>query len=196
MKITLPFDLGRKSIPLELPGHATIVMPEEFPSRQKSEIESKILSNLEKSLPPRGESVAFIVDDVTRPTPVGEFAPAVLDLLKKRFERVVVVMAPGSHNFRDDDIYSRIPPEHLEGIEHTIHNAFDEKDMTFTGISSAGTPLWFNSAVMNCRYKIGMGSVFPSEIAGYTGAGKIMMPGVAYYLSININHLRYFSPMA
>ncbi len=196
MNISLPFHMGQKAVHIRLPEGARLILPNKKETLPKEAVEQKIIEKLSAILPSNGEKACLIVDDHTRPTPTHIYVPPVVELLLQRFTEVVIAYAPGTHNYERADIEKKIPPETLKKVKVVYHDAFDHDAHVFAGISRAGTPVWINREVAECAFIMGMGSVFPSEIAGFTGGGKILVPGVAHYITINFNHLRYLSPFA
>ncbi|UCD56111.1 MAG: DUF2088 domain-containing protein, partial [Candidatus Hydrogenedentota bacterium] len=54
--------------------------------------------------------------------------------------------------------------------------------------TSRGTPISINNEVMGCDLKIGIGSIVPHPLTGFSGGAKIILPGVASIDTITHNH--------
>jgi len=52
------------------------------------------------------------------------------------------------------------------------------------GRTSYGTPLLVNAEVMQCDFKIAIGSIVPHAFAGFGGGAKIILPGICHYNTV------------
>ena len=124
--------------------------------------------------------VAVIIDDITRPTPADKIVPFVLEELQIAgfpFESIIVVIASGTHKKAStEEIEKKIGKDLAAKITVIPHD--DKKDLVYLGKSSRGTPLYVNHAVIECDFKIGIGCIYPHPAAGFSGGGKIIMPGI------------------
>jgi nickel-dependent lactate racemase len=134
--------------------------------------------------------IVVLFDDITRPTPVYEIVPFVLEELEeagiseRQIRFVVALGAHGAHTAHDfrkklgEDVLDRFPVYN--------HNSFDY--CSYLGKTSYGTPVSINKEVMACDLKIGIGGLVPHPLSGFGGGGKIILPGVAHIDSITYNH--------
>jgi len=138
------------------------------------------------------ETVAVVVDDLDRPTPVYRVFPLLLERLKRLgfdAKSIRVVMAVGTHKEPPrQEVERKVGPEALS-LGVTLHNSLAKEKLTFLGVSSTGTPAWVNAHVASADRRIGVGNVAPHPWAGYGGGGKILMPGVSAWEAIGRNHL-------
>jgi nickel-dependent lactate racemase len=189
MKIGIPY--GKSSMPLELNDGRPIdvVSPRETPNDENS-IETS-LSNTQGSpdlvsfLSER-KRILVVINDHTRPTPTS----AVLKRLDLREKEVTTIVASGTHR----------PPSarELEGLlggpnpsyggRVILHDSNDESQLKSIGRTSRGTVLQFNKHVFDADGIIVVGSVEPHYYAGFTGGRKFLLPALAGFRSIEMNH--------
>jgi nickel-dependent lactate racemase len=68
------------------------------------------------------------------------------------------------------------------------HNAFG--NCNYVGSTTTfATKVYINEEVMKCDLKIAIGLVVPHHIAGFSGGGKIILPGVSSYETVQYNHM-------
>jgi nickel-dependent lactate racemase len=109
-----------------------------------------------------------------------------LNGLGVRDEDVTLVYAPGSHptpHWRE-----RMGPSLLQRIKAVCHNCFDEQSLSYLGVTSRCTPLWVNKTVAEADFRLAIGEISPNVHGGWCGGGKIILPGVAGWDSIEHNH--------
>jgi nickel-dependent lactate racemase len=132
------------------------------------------------------QQVVIIFDDVQRATRVSDVLPAVLQELAEagiKDNQVRLIAATGCHGAMDREDFAR---KLGEGVVRRFpvynHNAFgDCRDL---GQTSFGTQVRLNAEVMNCDYKIAIGSVVPHAFAGFGGGAKIILPGLCHYQTV------------
>lgn len=118
-----------------------------------------------------------------------------LDYLNKlgiKDEDVTLVYAPGSHpSPRWKEI---LGSELLQRVRAIRHDCFDEQSLTYLGVTSRCTPVWINKVVAEADYRIGIGEISPNVHGGWCGGGKIILPGVAGWDTIEHNHYGVVHP--
>ncbi|MBM4465501.1 MAG: nickel-dependent lactate racemase [Chloroflexi bacterium] len=138
------------------------------------------------------EKVVILVDDHTRATPAAQILPPLLDELRAggvRDEDVTILITHGTHRLSTDEEVRRKVGEDAYGrfrIEQ--HQCTDEESQVYLGLTSRGTPVWVNRLVVEADRCIGIGHIGPSPYAGYSGGGKLILPGAAALDTINANH--------
>lgn len=140
--------------------------------------------------------VAILFDDACRPTPVATILPYVLEELSLAGiadENIRFVAALGAHGAMDgvalrkklgDDVMARF----------LVYNHNPYELCTPLGTTSRGTPVSINTEVMRCDFKIGIGSIMPHLLTGFSGGPKIILPGVASIETIGVNHNKFGGP--
>lgn len=140
-------------------------------------------------------SVAILVDDHTRPTPIKELLPHIFNVLEVGGvgERIIVV-AFGTHNVPPEEyLIEKLGKEVWEEERIILHDAFSD-ECEYIGKTSLGNRVYVNRWVKKASFRIGCGSIFASEIAGFTGGGKIVLPGVSCFETIEYNHSFFENP--
>ncbi len=139
----------------------------------------------------RGKKQAVIVfDDMTRPTPVKDVVPFVLDVLHAagmEKEQIRFIWALGSHGAYDmANARKKLGDVVVENYAVYNHDPF--QNLVRVGRTPTGVEVWFNREFMSCDLKIGIGCVTTHVHVGFSGGGKIVFPGVAGLESINQFH--------
>jgi len=130
----------------------------------------------------RGKSSAVIIfDDITRPTRISDIAPAVIrELVAGGMdeEDITFVAALGNHGAHTHhEFRKKLGPAITERFAVFNHNPYDH--CTYVGTTSRGTKLSVNREVMEADLRIGIGCVTAHINVGFSGGGKIVLPGVA-----------------
>jgi hypothetical protein len=146
----------------------------------------------------RGKKVALITDDWGRPTPAHRVLPAVLRELHAagaRAEDITILTGTGVHQpMNREDLTRKLGQEQIDRYRCLPHDAFDEANMTYVGLSPRGTPLWLNRLVAEADFKVVVGRIAPHNTHGYEGGAKMITPAVSYWLTVLRNHSCNFSP--
>jgi nickel-dependent lactate racemase len=134
--------------------------------------------------------VAIMVDDDTRPTPIRELLPLVLQELRAcgvPRHNIDIVVAVGTHPpLEANKLRKRLGDEILSHYRVTNHNSWAED--LFDLCTIGGIEVRVNAIVAQADLKIGIGSVLPHPFAGFGGGPKIAMPGVCGYDTIREHH--------
>jgi nickel-dependent lactate racemase len=140
----------------------------------------------------RGKKRAVIVfDDMTRPTPIDRIAPIVLSELVEGGideEQISFVCALGTHGaLTQVELRKKVGSRILERFRVYNHNCYE--NCVEVGTTSRGTRLSVNREVMSADLKIAIGCVTAHANVGFSGGGKILLPGVAHIDSISHYHI-------
>ncbi len=141
------------------------------------------------------EKVVILVDDHTRATPAAQILPPLLDELRAggvQDEDVTILITHGTHRkSRAEEVRRKVGEDVYANrgrFRIVQHQCTDEQNQVYLGLTSRGTPVWVNRLVVEADHCIGIGHVGPSPYAGYSGDGKLIIPGVASLDTINANH--------
>lgn len=140
----------------------------------------------------KGKKTAVIVfDDMTRPTRTYELAPIVLNELAAAGldeENITFVCALGTHGaLTQHELRKKLGSHILEKFRVFNHNCYE--NCVAVGTTSYGTPVMINREVMDADVKIGIGCVTAHAQTGFSGGGKLLLPGVAHIDTISHYHL-------
>jgi len=164
----------------------------------REEIEKKIATPIEGeglvALAKGKKEAVIIFDDMTRPTPVKEVAPFVLEQLHQaglERDHIRFVWALGTHGAYDM-INARKKLGDYIVENYAIYNHDPFQNTVRVGRTPTGVEIWINREVMSCDLKIGIGCITPHVHVGFGGGGKIILPGVAGIEAINQFHNRLY----
>jgi nickel-dependent lactate racemase len=139
----------------------------------------------------RGKKQAVIVfDDMTRPTPVKDVAPHIVESLHRaglRKDQIRFIWALGAHGAYDM-LNARKKLGEMIVENNAVYNHNPYENTVRIGRTPTGVELWFNKEFLACDLKIGIGCITPHVHAGYGGGAKLIFPGVAGIESINQFH--------
>ena len=136
------------------------------------------------------EEAVIVIDDMTRPTKTYQFLPHILSTLRGAGvprDNIRFIMASGSHGtFGRLDFVKKLGEETVAEYQCYNHNPYEYLDGL--GETSRGTPVQINAEVMSCDLKIGVGTVLYHRLMGFSGGGKMILPGVSGIDTIEHNH--------
>jgi nickel-dependent lactate racemase len=140
----------------------------------------------------RGKKKAVVIfDDMTRPTRIDQIGPIVIrELVEGGIpeDRISFVCALGTHGaLTQNELRKKVGREILERFRVYNHNCYE--NCVEVGTTSRGTQLKVNREVMSADLKIGVGCVTAHAQVGFSGGGKIVLPGVSHMDSIAHYHI-------
>ncbi len=194
MEISFPY--GKKSIAVDVPEKNLFKLVES--KEKKAGNEEEIIKNAIESSPERKKleklhgKIAVVVDDKTRPCPTKKILPHLLEKIKGEIK---IIFATGTHKpVEEKDAEQLLGKEiarEYEWISHSQNARFADY-----GITSFGTPLFFNTEFAMADAKILIGDVEYHYFAGYGGGRKSVLPGVSAEKTVEANHKRMFHEKA
>jgi nickel-dependent lactate racemase len=194
---------GNRKLSFKIPPEWRLLtfaaLSEQPPSRDIKDIVIKALKNpiqsasLKERLLP-SDTVAIIIEDITRASPKKLILETLLEVLDQIFiprQNIVIVIALGTHRALTPEeletTFGRNLLDHYEFINHNCH----APDLVPVGKLKTGREVKINRKVWEATFRIGIGSIFPHPMNGFGGGGKILFPGVADFDSILEHHFKY-----
>jgi len=158
------------------------------------------LYSLVKQLAPRiaqNAKLLLIVPDHTRRCRLEIILPKLTRELQQKFNaQIEILIANGSHVLQPEHVTRDLVGEAIyKKYPVQQHDCHDEKALHDFGETSAGTPVRLNSKVKEADFIITIGGVLYHYFAGFGGGPKMLLPGVAAYETIRLNHRRTIDPL-
>jgi len=138
--------------------------------------------------------VAILIDDATRCTPAHLILPLLLESLEQAGvlpAHISIVIALGTHRpMTPKEIITKVGPQlaNHETSPYPLINDNSTHATSYMGTSQNGIPAHVQPAVANAHLKIGVGQILPHMNAGYSGGGKIVLPGVCSSVTVETFH--------
>lgn len=127
-------------------------------------------------------SALIVTDDISRPTPVHRLLSPILETLHAaglKPAQIEFMLALGTHRFMTPpEIAAKLGPDVAGTYVVHNHDWKDPRACEFMGNTAQGVPVWINKKVAQADLVIGLGRIMPIEVCGFTGGGKILIPGV------------------
>jgi len=147
-------------------------------------------------------NVAIICDDNTRLTPADKILPVLINKLNKagiKNNKIKIIIALGTHrNMTDEEIVDKVGIDIFNNIKVINHSYANNSKLINLGFTENGTPISINKCVYKSDIAIGIGSIVPHHIPGFSGGAKIVQPGVsgeettAFTHLLSVRNKRYF----
>lgn len=196
MKINLAY--GKEGLQVDFPDawDIQVVAPEyQTPLQNIADALAEALEHPIGTAPLRDlvhptDRVGIIVNDLTRATP----NPMLLEAIFKQLdfipaEQFRLLIALGTHRpMTPAELNAMLGADITSRYTIVQNNAFDPATQVELGKSGQGHAIWLNRELMACDVKILTGFIEPHFFAGFSGAGKAIMPGMAGLETILGNH--------
>lgn len=204
MKPTVSLNWGKGKMDLELPvGWKVISIMQPNAIKAAPNPRQEILKSLAKPIGCKKlaemakgkKKIALVIDDISRPTPVGLVAPAVMAELKKagvKPQQVTVIPAIGLH--RPMPVKEVEARTKVKGLKVVNPDCDDEGKLVNLGTTSRGSPVWVCNEVAKADLVISIGCIEPHIIASFGGGYKNLFPGAAGRATTAHNHSLNSSP--
>jgi len=197
IELKLPYGMGEASFKVHENNFLGVLKPREKrgakdPVAEISHaLENPIGTKRLREIAKRGEKVAIVIDDMTRPTPSYLMLPPILselELADVKKEDVTVVIGTGVHRAATRDEIVKLVGEYVSKLVKVINHDCDAQDLVYLGKTSFGTEVCLNKDFAEADVKILTGDVELHPYAGYGGGRKSVVPAVAGRKTIMQNH--------
>ena len=199
--MTLDIPWGRDgSLPLKLPADWRVQVDEpdlsgaigDYPSALRSALDHPAGGATLESLVGEGRTVAIVVDDPSRWTPVRDVLPEVLTRLHAagvRREDVTISFGVGRHHAVDDgQMRERVGGDVVESYRCYSPPVDDLESYDDLGTTPEGVPVRVFRPVARADVRILIGSVLPHLQAGFGGGYKLIFPGCSHRSTLGALH--------
>lgn len=207
MTRTIPIPHGREIMSLEIPDHqvAGVCLPQQLSPlpNPRGHLQEKIVESFNTldlaSKVHKNAKACIAVTDRTRSTPNRQIVPILLDQLNRigvPDERITVISGGGMHAPDNTSALEDNVGETVMGRVKVITNEPDNDEiMVHMGTSKIGTPVEVHCDYAEADIKLGTTNINPCMLAGWSGSGKIVMPGIASRRGIYNNHKFFIDPL-
>ena len=128
------------------------------------------------------DRVLILIDDLTRGTPVPRLLKRVIAELWEAGvldRQIQLLTAQGTHReMSDKELALKLGDFHGHFRIHQ-HRWLDQSNLHDFGRTSDGTRVTANRLLQKADFVIGLGSIVPHRIKGFSGGAKIVFPGIS-----------------
>jgi nickel-dependent lactate racemase len=196
VKINLAY--GKTGLPLELNDgwNVTVVEPKFVPglpnppAALKQALQSPLGSPRLADVVKPANTVGIVFCDITRPAPSHLMIPAILaELPHVPRENITLFNALGTHRPNSEvELRAMLGDELVNNYRIVQNNSTDQSTQVLLVPSSRGRDIRLNRKFVECDVKILTGFIEPHFFAGFSGGGKMIMPGMAGLSTVLGNH--------
>ncbi len=137
----------------------------------------------------RGQKVAIVTSDLTRPTPSNKMLPLIIEELEAvgiPDKDIFIVFALGIHRpMSEEEMREAISAAYFERFQTLNH---DPENVVRLGVTSRGTPVELYRPLVEADVRICLGNIEFHYFAGFSGGAKAILPGCASRETIYANH--------
>ena len=185
MRIHLQY--GHDGLDVDLTGDVTVLEPryvEGLPDEHAAFVAAAgrpIGSPPLATIARRGDRVAIVIPDLTRPLPSDRLLPWVLDQLHDvPAADIVIINGTGSHRANTPaELRAMVGASVLERVRVVNHDAHDPATLAPAGTGLDGLPVFLNREYVEADTRIVLGFIEPHFMAGFSGGCKGVFPGIA-----------------
>lgn len=186
MRYTCPYE---SVAPVEIPDRNLLGVFQVAPGAPGREsevirhaIENPVAAPRLRDLVRPGEKVLFLPDDITRATPADRIVPLLLEELAAAGipdEDIHFLISLGTHRkMTPAELEAKLGQAVLRRFRVINHHWEELENLYPVGESAAGVPIYANKEALWADHIVGIGSIFPHAVAGFSGGGKIVIPGI------------------
>ena len=138
-----------------------------------------------------GYRVLILVDDLTRPTPQHVILPFIIAELHRGgvlARDISILFSYGSHRKLTREEKARKLGSELAGRFQLLDHDWMGDDLIDLGKLDDGTPIVVNRHLVEADFVLSVGHIVPHRAQGFTGGGKMVLPGAAGKASLDYMH--------
>ena len=128
------------------------------------------------------DRVLILIDDSTRGTPVPRLLKCVIEELREAGmldQQIQLLTAQGTHRAMSEKELKDKLGNFYGRFEVHQHRWLDKSALHDFGCTGDGTRVRANQLLRDASFVIGLGSIIPHRIKGFSGGAKICFPGVS-----------------
>ncbi len=188
VSVTLPY--GKETVHVNIPFRNLIGVYSPKDVSPVSDVRAEVMRSLSSPIGcnPLGEllkgagSVVIVADDNTRLTPTDKIIPVLLDEMNATGvtdSQITIIIALGTHRFMTpEEILRKFGREVVNRVVIKNHDYKNRSELVDLGTTPNGTHVTINRETFAADFKIGVGSIVPHHIPGFSGGAKIVQPGI------------------
>ena len=182
----LPWDSGSLELPL-LRGRAinpslAWLEPTLPAPLSKIELQTQVDKEFQLIAPQikKAARIALLLEDPSRPSRTRELAASIIRKIGETrggLTGVSVIVAAGAHyRIEPEALAMKLPALDPPAV---IHDATSTSNLAHLGFSQSGVDFWFNRNIAEAELRLSISTVNLHPLVGFSGGGKILLPGVA-----------------
>ncbi len=204
-QIEIPY--GREKRPLQLPEDQIVGVCHPRPMEAATDPDALLRRSIEAGFAERhlaskaGPAVTacVAVTDRTRSTPNQRIVPILLDKLNALGvpDECITVISGGGMHAPDspEQLVENVGQQVVDRVEVLTNEPDNDALMVDMGTTDLGTPVEVHECFAEADIKLGVSNVMPCMLAGWSGSGKMVMPGVSSRRAIYHNHKLFVEPL-
>ena len=200
--VLLPY--GERSLSVDVPSNnlLDVILPkagaEDTPDEAnmiRAALENPIGSPRLRDLAHKGQRIAIVTSDLTRPCPSDRLLPYVLQELADAGipdEDIFIVVGLGLHRKMTEDEIDRLVSPQVYGRIQVLNHDVD--DVVRLGVTSLGTPVELFRPLVEADVRICVANLEFHWFAGFSGGAKAILPACASRATVTANHALMVRP--
>lgn len=189
---------GRTGLDVAFPDAAEVIAPHEQPpladppAAVRAALRAPLAGPPLAGLAARGQRVAIVTSDLTRPVPNELLLDALLETLHASgvaVEDVLIINGTGMHRGNTPaELAAMYGEEIVRRYRIVNHDSRETSALREIASDPRGEPVLIRSDYLDADLRIVTGFIEPHLFAGYSGGGKGVMPGIAGRETVMSNH--------
>ncbi len=199
------FPYGKEMVPLDIADErlqAVLVSNLHHYTTEKSQVElvrealehpigTPKLSELAKGK----ENVVIIASDHTRPVPSKAIIPPMLEEIRKGNPdaKITILISTGCHReTTKEELINKFGEDIVNNENIYVHDCDETEKLVNIGTLPSGGELIINKIAYDADLLVSEGFIEPHFFAGFSGARKSILPGIASRVTVLANHCSEF----